>query len=200
MFNEQSNIEAFNQCAKYNDLGDCLELEFSEVAPLPGIEKKHLRYLYAFSCFKDEGSIYFDHNFFEIYGIGSVSKEVLREQQLTYEDSNDCYRVDNPAYLMLNQGTGDLKWVVYKSCTEFRKCMLALKDTDDMSKLRSNYVNFWTPAFYERENQKSLDDFMESLFHIHGLKVEEFGEYKELFKNFQPYTTAHTWNNFMINY
>ena len=79
MFDQKSNIEIFNQCCNRNDLGDSLELSFSEVTPLVGIEMKWLRYLYAFNCYKDEGKIHFDHSFFEIHGVGTVKKKVLDE-------------------------------------------------------------------------------------------------------------------------
>ena len=206
MSNQKSNIEVFNNCCKWNDLGDSLELSFSEVKPVVGIEMKQLRYLYAFNCYKDEGKIYFDHSFFEIYGVGAVTKELLVKQGLGCESSTAdrpldySYRTSNPAYLLLDEGSGELKWVVYKSCSEFRKCMLALKETDDMTKLRTNYVNFWTPTFYEKESEKSLDDFMDYLFRMHDLKVTEFGKYEQLFKYFKPYPTEATWNNFMCQY
>ena len=206
MFDQKSNIEIFNQCCNRNDLGDSLELSFSEVTPLVGIEMKWLRYLYAFNCYKDEGKIHFDHSFFEIHGVGTVKKKVLDEQGLQHEKwevdrpYDYSYRTKNPAYLLLDESNGELKWVVYKSCSEFRKCMLALKEANDMTKLRTNYVNFWTPTFYQKESQKSLDDFMEYLFRVHDLEATDFGEYEELFKFFKPYSTAATWNNFFCQY
>lgn len=206
MSNQKSNIEVFNNCSKWNDLGDCLELSFSEVKPIVGVEMRQLRYLYAFSCMKHEGVIHFDHNFFEIYGVGSVKKELLSKQGLGCERSTAdrpldySYRTSNPAYLLLDESSGELKWVVYSSCSKFRECMLALKETDDMSKLSTNYVNFWTPTFYEKESEISLDDFIECLFRMHDLKVEEFGKYEQLFQHFEPYRTRHTWNNFMCQY
>ena len=206
MSNQKSNIEVFNNCCKWNDLGDSLELSFSEVKPVVGVEMRQLRYLYAFSCMKHEGVIHFDHTFFEIYGVGSVKKELLSKQGLGCESSTAdrpldySYRTSNPAYLLLDESSGELKWVVYNSCSKFRECMLALKETDDMSKLSTNYVNFWTPTFYEKESEISLDDFMECLFRMHDLKVEEIGKYEQLFQSFEPYTTRHTWNNFMCQY
>lgn len=206
MSNQKSNIEVFNDCCKYNDLGCSLEFSFSEVKPIVGVEMRQLRYLYAFSCIKEQGAIHFDHTFFEIYGVGSVTKELLAEQGLRYKSSTAdrshdySYRTINPAYLLLDEGSGELKWVVYNSCSKFRECMLALKEADDMSKLATNYVKFWTPTFYEKENERSLDTFMAHLFFIHDLKVAEFGEYNQLFEFFEPYITRHTWNNFMCQY
>ncbi len=204
MFNQESNIEVFNDCCKCNGLGDALELKFREAAPLPGIKTEELNHLYAFNCYKNEGKIYFNHTFFQIYGIGCASKKVLREQDLDGDSNvpsyNCSYRADNPAYLLLDESNGELKWIVYESCTKFKECMLALKDTEDMSKLQTNYVNFWTPVFYTKTMHLSLDNFMNHLFEIHDLKVEDFGEREQVFKDFTPYTTACDWNRFLTKY
>lgn len=203
-FANQSNIEIFNDCARTNGLGDALELQFDEAKPLPGAEMGQLNHLYAFSCYKQEGKIYFDHSFFKIYGIGSASKKILAEQGLDGDSNmpfyNCSYRANNAAYLLLDESNGELKWIVYESCTKFKECMLALKDTDDMSKLETNYVNFWTPTFYTKLLDRSLDDFMYYLFKLHDLRVEDFGEYEQVFKDFTPYTTAHTFNSLLTKY